>query len=672
MSPADHKRPTGSGHAEGQVDIHLEPAGRTVTVPAGTLLGDAISQAGIRLGLPCGGQGRCGRCVVQVKQGSVRRRSTIRLDDRQIEEGYALACQTVVGSDAVVWVPPEQERLERVAGGDLAEKAAMEVAPCEHHAAPLVSRRRVTVERPSMEDNVPDLERLQRELTRRHGIRGVFPTLTALTRLPEALRSGEWTVTAELEQRDLQGRPPLPAADATSAADYRLLDVFPGSAPVRSFGAAIDVGTTTVVAYLTDLGAAKVMDGVSGYNEQIARGEDVVSRIIYARQPQRRRELQERVVGTINELLDEMMTRQHLRSDDLTTLVVAGNTTMIHLLLGLEPAYIRLEPYVGAAGRFPLLSAARIGLHVHPEALVDCLPAVGAYVGGDITAGVLRSGMHEDDAVTLFLDIGTNGEMVLGNSEWLIGCACSAGPAFEGAGAVSGMRAVRGAIEEVWIEPHTLEPTVTTVGGDVPRGICGSGMISLLGELFLTRIIDKRGRIAAGAPTRRVRERHNGLEYVVVWAADTVTGERDIVIAETDIINILRAKGAIYAGATVLCESVGLSMGDVDRVLIGGSFGRHIDVEKAIQIGLLPDMPWDRFSYLGNTSLQGAYLGLTCRECRAEIDRIASKMTYLELSADNRFMDAFTSAVFLPHTDESLFPSVQRSLAGVYPEGAHT
>ena len=272
----------------------------------------------------------------------------------------------------------------------------------------------------------------------------------------------------------------------------------------------------------------------------------------------------------------------------------------------------------------------------------------------------------------MFIDVGTNGEMVLGNSEWLISCACSAGPAFEGAGATSGMRAAAGAIEEVWIDPHTLEPTVRTMGGVPPMGICGSGMISLLGEMMVTGVISKSGRIAAEGLSERVRRGDNGLEYVVVWAAEAAAGERDIVLDEPDIQNLMRAKAAIYAGAVVLCDSVDLAITEVERVLIGGSFGRHIDVEKAIQIGLLPDLPWERFSYLGNTSVQGAYLALTCREHRRQLDEVAGKMTYLELSADNRFMDAFTSALFLPHTDESLFPSVHQALAEAERRGART
>jgi uncharacterized 2Fe-2S/4Fe-4S cluster protein (DUF4445 family) len=299
----DHDIPAPAGH----VLVRLEPAGHTVEVPAGTLLEEAISRAGVRLGLPCGGQGRCGRCVVQVREGSVRRRSTIRLAQEEVEQGYALACQTLVNSDVTVWVPPQQERLERVAGGDRADKAGAEVVLCDHHAPPWVSRFQITVDPPSMDDNTPDLERLQRELARQHGLRQVSPSLTALARLPQALRDADWAVTAEVERR---GRAP---ADADGRpGDYRLLSVLPGQVSQPSLGVAIDIGTTTVVAYLGELGTGKLIDSESAFNEQIACGEDVISRIIYARQPERRQELQDRVVSTINALLDDVLRSHHL------------------------------------------------------------------------------------------------------------------------------------------------------------------------------------------------------------------------------------------------------------------------------------------------------------------------------------------------------------------------
>jgi uncharacterized 2Fe-2S/4Fe-4S cluster protein (DUF4445 family) len=335
---------------------------------------------------------------------------------------------------------------------------------------------------------------------------------------------------------------------------------------------------------------------------------------------------------------------------------------MIHLFLGLDPSFIRLEPYIPTVTHPPPVRAIELGLHVCPEATVDCLPGVGAYVGADITAGILSSEMFQTEKLTLFIDVGTNGEIALGNADWLIACACSAGPAFEGAGVHSGMRATVGAIEEVWINSQSYEPTYRVIGDARPRGICGSGMISLLAEMFMTGVVDKSGHIDRSLDTPHVRVGDHGAEYVIAWAEATHAGREDIVLTEVDISNLIRAKAAIYAGFCVLTSSVGIGLADVEQVLIGGAFGKYIDIEKAIQIGLLPDMPWERFRYLGNTSVLGAFTALLCPDMRQEVVEIANRMTYLELSADNRFMEQFTSALFLPHTDMTAFPSVIRQL----------
>jgi uncharacterized 2Fe-2S/4Fe-4S cluster protein (DUF4445 family) len=307
------------------------------------------------------------------------------------------------------------------------------------------------------------------------------------------------------------------------------------------------------------------------------------------------------------------------------------------------------------------MEASEIGLHIHPEARVDCLPGVASYVGADITAGVLSSGLDETEEMTLFIDVGTNGEIVLGNHDLLLTCACSAGPAFEGAGVVDGMRATNGAIEEVWIDGETYEPTCRVIGNTMPKGICGSGLISLLAEAFLTGILDKAGNVNLTLPTPRVREGAHGAEYVVVWGTETESGQ-DIVLSRVDIDNLLRAKAAIYAGFTVLADQVGIPLETVAKVQVGGAFGKYINVEKAVQIGLLPDMKWEQFEFLGNTSIKGAYMALLDWRKRQQIADIASRMTYIELSADNTFYEAFTSALFLPHTDMSKFPSVQAAL----------
>ena len=331
---------------------------------------------------------------------------------------------------------------------------------------------------------------------------------------------------------------------------------------------------------------------------------------------------------------------------------------MIHLLLNLPAESIRLSPFVTGINHPPIFTAREVGLDIHPEATVDCLPGVASYVGADITAGVLASGLDQIEPVTLFIDVGTNGETVLGNRDWLVTCACSAGPAFEGAGVLHGMRATAGAIEEVWIDGVTYEPTYRVIGGGKARGFCGSGLIALLAEMFITGVIDKSGNVKLDLPTERVRRGDHGPEYVVVWADESDTGH-DIAITRVDIDNLLRAKAAIYAGFAVLAESVGVPEETVEQVFIGGAFGQYINVEKAVQIGLLPDMPWENFHFMGNTSVRGAYYALIDRQARAQLTCVADRMTYIELSADNRFYEAFTSALFLPHTDLSRFPTVQ-------------
>jgi uncharacterized 2Fe-2S/4Fe-4S cluster protein (DUF4445 family) len=623
-----------------------------VRVPTGTLLAEAARLAGLDIMQPCGGQGRCGRCAVLVTQGTVRRRSTLRLSPEDIAAGYALACQTVVEGDAALTIPP-QEKIERRLTTD--RTAAEVTVPAGYDPAVVQPVRRVTLALtpPTMQDQTDDWSRLQLALRQQAGIGTVETSLALLRRLGRTLRAGEWQVTAVLET-DTWDRPDGPA---------RLIDLLPGYAADDAplWGIALDIGTTTVTLWLVDLIGGAVRAQVAEYNGQIARGEDVISRIIYASKNGGDSELRQRVLETINSLLAAACKRVQIDPPEVVKATVAGNSTMIHLLLGLPAESIRLSPFVTGANHVPALRASEVGLDIHPDGTVDCLPGVASYVGADISAGVLSSGLDDTDRITLFLDVGTNGETVLGNREWLVTCACSAGPAFEGAGVLYGMRATQGAIEEVWINSDTYEPTYRVIGGGKPQGICGSGLIALLAEMFLTGVIDKSGNVNLALPTPRVRTGEHGPEYVIAWADDARDG-RDIAITHVDIDNLLRAKAAIYAGFTVLAESVGVPLSTVEQVLIGGSFGKYINVEKAVETGLLPDMPWGNFHFLGNTSVRGAYRALLDRTARARIADIAARMTYIELSADNTFYDAFTSALFLPHTDLTRFPTVQAAL----------
>ena len=634
-----------------------ENSNATVKVPTNTLLADAARLAGIDIGQPCGGQGRCGRCAVQVTEGQVRRRSALRLSDADIAEGYALACQTVVEGNVAIYVPP-QEKIERRLTTDRVVAEVTVPADYDYEIAQTVRRVHLTLTPPSMDDQTDDWARLQTAFRLQHQMERVACSVSQLRKIGDVLREGDWQVTAILETtRGIEDQP-------TS----RLIDLLPGHADEYSplWGCAIDIGTTTVSLWLVDLVTGQVRAQVAEYNGQIARGEDVISRIMYAGKGDGGQEMRQRVLDTINNLLETACKRVKLDEGRVTPnqvvkAAISGNSTMIHLLLGIPANNIRLSPFVTAVNHPPLMTGRDVGLNANPEAVVDCLPGVASYVGADITAGVLSSGLDTAENVTLFLDVGTNGETVLGNRDWLVTCACSAGPAFEGAGVVNGMRATQGAIEEVWVNSETLEPTYRVIGSVKPKGICGSGLISLLSEAFITGLLDKAGNVNLTATSPRVREGAHGGEYVVAWGAETESGE-DIVLTRVDIDNLLRAKAAIYAGFTVLAENVGIALETADKVLIGGSFGKYINVEKAVQIGLLPDMEWSRFEFLGNTSVKGAYLALLDWRKRERITEIAKRMTYIELSADNSFYEAFTSALFLPHTDLHKFPSVAEAL----------
>jgi uncharacterized 2Fe-2S/4Fe-4S cluster protein (DUF4445 family) len=631
------------------------PTPIVVQVPTNTLLADAAHIAGIDVGQPCGGQGRCGRCAVQVLEGSVRRRSTLRLSTEALEQGYALACQTVVEGDVAIYVPP-QEKIERRLTTDRVVAEVTVPEGYEYLNDQTVRRVHLELTPPSMDDQTDDWSRLQTAFRLQQRFENVTCSLSLLQRMGDILRAGEWNVTAVVDVANI-------LESSESNRSVRLIDLQPGLVDEYSplWGAAIDIGTTTVSLWLVDLVTGQVRAQVAEYNGQIARGEDVISRIMYASKNGGGQDLRDRVLDTINHLAETACKRVNAKPEKIVKATIAGNSTMMHLLLGIPAGSIRLSPFVTVVNHPPVMMARDVGLLINSEASVDCLPGVASYVGADITAGVLSSGLDIVEDITLFLDVGTNGEIVLGNHDWLVTCACSAGPAFEGAGVVNGMRATQGAIEEVWINGETFEPTYRVIGGVKPKGICGSGLISLLSEAFLTGILDKAGNVNLMAGSSRIREGAHGGEYVIAWGAESESGE-DIVITRVDVDNLLRAKAAIYAGFTVLADTVGIQLESVSKVLVGGSFGKYINVEKAVQIGLLPDLPWEQFDFLGNTSVKGAYFALLDWRKREQITEIAKRMTYIELSADNTFYEAFTSALFLPHTDLHKFPSVEMAL----------
>jgi uncharacterized 2Fe-2S/4Fe-4S cluster protein (DUF4445 family) len=628
-----------------KVTVLFFPDNLVAHVEPGTSLLRAASLAGVELKSNCGGDGTCGRCLVKVKDGRVKMKSSGNISQKAKQAGLVLACQTLVDSNVVIDVPKDSRLDEHQV---LLDKKEILVEKDEGLAAgydflPLCRKVRVTLPEPTLTENVSDWARLQAVLRNQLECGEIHIGLPVLRLLPEALREGDWKATVTIAQ-------------VNGCAD--VVHVEPGHDGRKSFGMAIDVGTTTVVVYLIDLESGSTLGKKGTYNKQARFGDDVITRMIHASEkPEGLEELHSAVIDTINQLVDELLSQSQVSGDDVHLALMAGNTTMTHLFLGLTPKYIRLEPYIPLASHTPPVRAQELGLHISASAYVVCFPSVASYVGGDIVAGTLVTNLANEDEITLFIDIGTNGEMVLGNKEWMVAAACSAGPAFEGGGITFGMRAMKGAIEHVEIDPETYEVTVSTVGRMKAMGICGSGLIDCLAKFRDVGIIDRAGKMQSDINTPRMRQGDDGLEFVLVFGKDTEC-RKDIIITENDVKNLMRAKGAVYAGIRSMLNAVQISQDAIDRVLIAGGFGNYINIRDAITIGLLPDLPAEKYTFIGNSSVKGARLALLSQDAYREAQELGKKMTYLELSVGNDFMEEFMSALFLPHTDMTLFPTV--------------
>jgi uncharacterized 2Fe-2S/4Fe-4S cluster protein (DUF4445 family) len=620
------------------------PDNVTVNAAEGTNLLLAARTAGIDMQSPCGGRGTCGKCAVRIISGRYEAGTDSHMPEELCREGYVPACRTSVQEDMVVEIPPFS-RLTRhkVLLENKGFRSGSNISFLSDSLRPLCRKLQVRVSPPDLSDMTNDLDRVKTCLSREFGVSNVKISLSCLRKLPALLREGEWEVTLTIVEL---------------GNEVEILGIEPGTSTKPAWGLAVDIGTTTVAISLVNLDTGNIADSEGTYNKQSVYGSDVISRIIHTDERQNGlRDLQEAVIDTVNGLMAEVLERQGLCKNDIAVVVCAGNTVMSHLFLAVPPTYLRLEPYVPAAVSFPSVRAKDLGLAVNQDAIVLTLPAVASYVGGDITAGVLATGISRSDKLTLFIDIGTNGELVLGNGEWLVTCACSAGPAFEGSGISCGMRAMTGAIDRVEIDPVTLAARCRTIGDTRPVGICGSGLIQLLAELKKAGITDRAGKILENRNASCIRRGNEGTEYVLVTAERSGSGQ-DIVVTEGDLKNLLRAKGAIFAGIRTMLQMVQLDIKDIDRVYIAGGFGNCLNIADAVNIGLLPDLPAEKYEYVGNSSLQGAVAVLLSKDELAGIDGIAARMTYLELSVGNLFMEEFVSALFIPHTDLELFPSV--------------
>lgn len=627
------------------------PDGKKIKVDKDSTIAEAAQRADIFINNLCGGEGVCGECRVRILKGDATQpdEAAAFFSQEEIEKGFVLACQTRIGGDLEVEIPPESRlEEEQIMTGHAAGDAEVQGGVSPHlqpegafyPIKPLVRKIFLELPHPTLEDNITDIKRVSRELRRKIGWHSYEISLHCLQNLSDMLRVHDWKVTSTVV-RDKNR--------------YRIQKIDPLDTTNRHYGVALDVGTTTVVAQLIDLRTGKDLAVDGTHNMQSQYGEDVISRMIFACGKGGLHPLHEAIVRNINHLIESLANKAAISREDILAIVAAGNTTMSHFLLNLTPCSIRLEPYVPTADVYPQILASEIGIHIHPRGILETIPSVASYVGGDIVAGIVACGISDHPEIQGLIDIGTNGEIAIGNDEWLVCCSASAGPSFEGGGTRCGMRATKGAIEKV--EIRNGEVRYQTIGRAKPLGICGSGLIDCIYELVKNGLIGSDGKFDRDRKDPRLTFQDDIPQYVIARAEETETGE-PIVFTESDIDNLIKSKGSVFAAIKSLLDYIGLSFDQLKSFYVAGGFGNYLNIQKAVAIGLLPDIPVDRIQFIGNSSLTGARLALTSEQAFEKCINVSRSMTNIELSNYQPYMDEYIASLFLPHTDRKLFPSV--------------
>ncbi|WP_419657930.1 2Fe-2S ferredoxin iron-sulfur protein [Desulfosarcina variabilis str. Montpellier] len=637
--------------------ITFLPHNREIQVNDGEKLIRAAMDAGVHINASCGGEGVCGKCRVIIEAGTVEGGLSEQVSPEDRDKGVRLACRSTVTGDVTVRVPVEStidasvlrqsyvpRRTARIQQKDLNDlkEAGLFLPPVE--------KIYIELPKPDNQDHLPDVTRLVSHLKLHHDEHRMTVSLPVIRKIPDVLREAEFRVTATM------------ARPIIETGKTEIINVQPGDTTDYNYGIAMDIGTTTIYGQLIDLKTGEVLSDHGEFNGQISYGEDVISRIVFAEKGDGLDRLQRVVANTINTIINKIIKRAKVDPDNISAITLAGNTTMTQLFLKVNPRYIRRAPYVPASTLYPPIRAKDLGLDVEDHVTALVYPAVSSYVGGDIVAGVMGSGLYLDEPLTLFMDIGTNAEIVIGNRDWLACAACSAGPAFEGGGIKFGMRAAKGAIEDFSLDPVTWEPMLMTIGNVRPKGICGSGLIIMTAVMFELGLINNLGKFNRDLATDRLREDEGVWEYVLAWAEETQI-DRDITLTEIDIENLIRAKGAIYSGCMTLLAEVGMGMQDIERIILAGGFGSYVDLEKAMTIGLLPEIDPEKVTFIGNSSLMGAKMSSLTNRIRRDVGEVTRSMTSFELSETPSYMDNYIAALFLPHTDLDQFPRLKARLA---------
>ena len=624
----------------------------TATAAPGETLLETARAANVAIDAPCSGNGSCGKCRVKLLEGTVEGLQTSHITDEDYAAGWRLSCASKVSSDVTVMVPDIASAYQsRMKTADLStgEEVAIFTRLEEDLKAAGVDfsndfmETEVTMEEPTLEDTMPDTERLTMALEGALGCDKVCLSYPTVHKLARVLRQSGFHVAVAGTLKD---------------GVFHAMDVRNANEPQPMCGLAIDIGTTTVSAVITDLKTGRLLAKGSGGNGQIRYGADVINRIVEQGRKGGVERLQKAIVEeTLQPLTRALCASAKVDADRILRCCVASNTTMNHLLLGVDADPVRMEPYIPTFFHWDGLKAGDIRFVANPDAKVVLAPNIGSYVGGDITAGTLTSRIWDKDEFSLFIDLGTNGEIVFGNRDFMMSCAGSAGPALEGGDISGGMRATDGAVEAVTIDRETLEPTLSIVGkeGQKPVGICGSGIIDVIAELYRTSAISAKGHFVR--ENRRIlRDEHGMGRYVLAFSNESDTG-REIAITEVDIECFIRAKGAIFSAIHIMLSSLDMDVSVLEHIYVAGGIGSGINMENAVRIGMFPDVDRALFQYIGNSSLAGAYALVLSNAAEEKVHELASNMTYLELSTEPKYMEEFVAACFLPHTNKELFPS---------------
>lgn len=624
---------------------------------AGDNLLEVARSANVAIDAPCSGNGACGKCRVQLKSGELESKKTLHISDEEYQAGWRLSCCSKISADVNVLVPDIASAYKsRMKVADLSSKeeiAIFENAKSDIQLAGIELKNSLEVvdvlmDVPSLDDTMPDNERLTRALRKYLNINRVRIPYVVLKKLPDVLRENNFAVKCVIR--------------ATSD-DMYVYDIFGKDEDVVIGGLAIDIGTTTVSAVLINMENGEILAKSSAGNGQIRFGADVINRIVESQKPGGQKKLQDAVIKeTINPMIHEMCKSAKFPKDHIYRMCVASNTTMNHLFAGINADPLRTEPYIPAFFKTNSLLASDVGVDINKDAHIIMAPNIGSYVGGDITAGTLVSQIWNRPEFSLFIDLGTNGELVFGNSDFMMSCACSAGPAFEGGDISCGMRATDGAIEACTIDKETMEPTYKIVGdpGTKPVGLCGSGIIDVISELYICGIINPKGKFIREG--KRIKHDKYGMGSYILAFEEEAGSVKDVEITEVDIDNFIRAKGAIFSAIRTMLTSLDFDVSMIDDVYVAGGIGSGINMQNAVNIGMFPDIPIEKFHYIGNSSLTGAYLMLLSTPAEKKTYELASNMTYMELSTVPIYMDEFVGACFIPHTDTSMFPTVMEEI----------